>query len=92
MNETISINCAEDVLKNAEANTVSVKKSNSYSGKSILELLDMAAAIIDEICARSEMKGGKHICDDCPLNFEMFESCLSSLITNIRCKLIEKQQ
>ena len=30
--------------------------------------------------------------DDCPLNFEMFESCLSSLITNIRCKLMEKQQ
>ena len=91
MNETISINCAEDVLKNSEANTVSVKKSG-ISSKSTLELLDSVAVIIDEICARSELQGGKHICDDCPLNFEMFESCLSSLITNIRCKLIEKQQ
>ena len=92
MNETISINCAEDVLKNAEANTVSVEKGNSYSGKSTLELLDMAAAIIDEICARSERKGGKHICDDCQLNFELFETCFSSLLSNIRCKLLEEHQ
>jgi len=70
MNETISINCAEDVLKNAEANTVSVEQAT----KSIPELLEHVSSIFDEICEH----------DDFLRSLAPIEKCLFSVVAKIR--------
>lgn len=55
MNETISINCAEDVLKNAEANTVSVERAtmpeplwHDATEKPMIDDREMIAFMVDD--------------------------------------------